>query len=88
MKSTGAIRHIDAFGRIGVPKKAVQRLRLSEGDAFEVFTGANEIILRKFAPDCAFCGGEVGLSGVTFKAGAVCADCAQAFADMLKGGCK
>lgn len=45
MKATGIIRRIDDLGRIVIPKEVRRGLGAEEGDAFELFVEAGNIIL-------------------------------------------
>lgn len=45
MKATGIIRRIDYLGRIVIPKEVRRGLGAEEGDAFEFFVEAGNIIL-------------------------------------------
>lgn len=56
MKATGITRAIDLLGRIVIPKELRRTLNLNEGDALEIFTEEETIILRKYNPGCSFCG--------------------------------
>lgn len=42
------IRNIDSFGRINIPSKIRQTLHLATGDAVEIRTSGNEIVLSKY----------------------------------------
>lgn len=56
MKATGIIRRVDDLGRIVLPKELRQTMGIRTGDSMEIYTDADNIILRKYAPGCAFCG--------------------------------
>ncbi len=56
MKATGIIRRVDDLGRIVLPKELRQTMGIRTGDPMEIYTDADNIILRKYAPGCAFCG--------------------------------
>lgn len=56
MKATGIIRRVDDLGRIVLPKELRQTMGIRTGDHMEIYTDADNIILRKYAPGCAFCG--------------------------------
>lgn len=56
MKSTGIVRKVDELGRIVIPKELRKTFDIEEGDALEIFTEGNHIILRKYEPACVFCG--------------------------------
>jgi AbrB family transcriptional regulator (stage V sporulation protein T) len=50
MKATGIVRRIDELGRVVVPKEIRSTLRLKSGDALEIYTQSDDIILKKYSP--------------------------------------
>lgn len=51
MKATGIVRRIDDLGRVVIPKEIRRNLRISDGDALEIFTTTEgDIIFRKYRP--------------------------------------
>ena len=56
MKATGIIRRVDDIGRIVLPKELRQTMGIRTGEPMEIYTDADNIILRKYAPGCVFCG--------------------------------
>lgn len=56
MKATGIVRRVDDLGRIVLPKELRRTLGIGEKDPMEIYTDGKGIILRKYAPGCAFCG--------------------------------
>ena len=56
MKSTGTVKKIDELGRIVLPKNIRIPMGIETGDAVEIFTDGNRIILQKFQSSCIFCG--------------------------------
>ncbi len=56
MKATGIIRRVDDLGRIVLPKELRQTMGIRTGDPMEIYIDADNIILRKYAPGCVFCG--------------------------------
>lgn len=56
MKATGIIRRVDDLGRIVLPKELRQTMGIRTGDPMEIYTDADNIILRKYVPGCVFCG--------------------------------
>lgn len=48
MKATGIVRRIDDLGRIAIPKEIRKTMKFNEGDAIEIFTNENTIILKKY----------------------------------------
>jgi len=56
MKSTGIVRKVDELGRIVIPMELRRTMSIKEGDALEIYTENNDIILRKYTPGCNCCG--------------------------------
>ncbi len=56
MKATGIVRKVDELGRITLPRELRRTFDLREKDPVEIYTDGKGIILRKYAPGCAFCG--------------------------------
>ena len=73
MKSTGIVRKVDQLGRIVLPKELRNVLDIPEGTPVEIYTEGETIILKKYAPDCLFCG--EGDNLVSFKGKWVCKSC-------------
>lgn len=49
MIATGIIRRIDNLGRIVIPREIRNKLKVSDGDSFEIFTAREgEIILKPY----------------------------------------
>ena len=56
MKSTGIVRKIDSLGRMVLPSELRSNFNLKEGDALEIFTSNDMIVLKKYAPADIFTG--------------------------------
>ena len=56
MKSTGVVRKIDEMGRIVIPMEIRKTLSIEDRDSLEIFVDNDNIIFRKYQPDCIFCG--------------------------------
>lgn len=56
MKSTGIVRKLDELGRVVLPMEMRNTLDINPKDPIEIFVEGNEIILRKYEPNCIFCG--------------------------------
>ena len=56
MKATGIVRNIDELGRIVVPKEMRTKMDILCGDPVEIFVEDDKIVLRKYVPNCLFCG--------------------------------
>lgn len=48
MKATGIVRRIDDFGRIVIPREVRETLNIECGEALEIFTNENCVILKKY----------------------------------------
>ena len=73
VKATGIVRSIDSLGRIVITVELRRTLNVEEGDALEIFSEDNTIILRKYLPSCIFCGDSRNVS--TFRGYNVCPSC-------------
>ena len=56
MKSTGIVRKVDELGRVVIPIELRRTLDIAEKDALEIYVDGEQIILKKYAPACIFCG--------------------------------
>lgn len=56
MKSTGIVRKIDSLGRMVLPSELRANFNLKEGDALEIFTSSDMIVLKKYTPADIFTG--------------------------------
>lgn len=79
MKATGIVRRIDDLGRVVLPKGLRQTFNMQEGDALEIFTEDNAIILQKYQPGCACAGCNQLYDLVTVGGITVCRTCAKKF---------
>ena len=75
MKSTGIIRKVDELGRVVLPKELRNKLDILEKDPIEIFVDGNSVILKKFEPNCIFCGTSKKL--ITYQDKMICAKCAE-----------
>lgn len=83
MKSTGIIRKIDHVGRLVLPPDICASLHIERGkDSIELLIEDDTILLRKYAPACAFCGSFDGLT--EFGNLKICAECIDKIAALKK----
>lgn len=75
MKSTGIVRKVDELGRIVIPIELRRNLNIEVRDALEIFVEGENIILKKYAPACIFCGQAKDVK--TFKGKNICPTCYQ-----------
>lgn len=78
MKSTGIVRKVDELGRIVLPIELRRTLDVAEKDGLEIYVDGNSIVLKKYQPDCIFCGEVEGVT--TFKGHNICPNCMAALA--------
>lgn len=82
MKSTGIIRKVDELGRIVIPMELRNKLNISVKDPIEIYVDGSSIVLKKFEPNCIFCGSSKSL--VTYKDKLVCNKCLDKLSDLNK----
>ncbi|MBQ1704219.1 MAG: AbrB/MazE/SpoVT family DNA-binding domain-containing protein [Clostridia bacterium] len=73
MKSTGIVRRIDNLGRITLPIELRKNLDMDCGDALEIYTEGNSVVLRKHESGCVFCGSTRKVT--LYKDKAICENC-------------
>lgn len=73
MKTTGIIRQLDTLGRIVLPIELRRTIRIGPKDMIEIFVEGSSVILRKYEPDCLFCGGSRDLT--PYKDKMICTSC-------------
>ena len=56
MKSTGIVRRMDELGRVVIPIEIRNQFNIAEKDPMEIYVDGSSIILKKFEPNCIFCG--------------------------------
>lgn len=79
MKSTGIVRKVDELGRVVLPIELRRSLDIEEKDALEIYVDGNSVILKKYEPDCIFCGNARDV--INFKGKNICSTCLK---DMKK----
>lgn len=73
MKTTGIIRQLDTLGRIVLPIELRRTIGIGPKDMIEIFVEGSSVILRKYEPDCLFCGGSRDLT--PYKDKMICTSC-------------
>ncbi|MBR3133904.1 MAG: AbrB/MazE/SpoVT family DNA-binding domain-containing protein [Clostridia bacterium] len=82
MKATGILRKIDGLGRIVIPMEIRNKLNISQNDPLEIHVEGNSIVLRKYEPDCTFCGSSRNV--VEYKGKNVCEKCIKELNEIKK----
>ena len=75
MKATGIIRRVDELGRVVIPIEIRNKFDIFERDQIEIFVDGSSIILKKFEPNCIFCGNTENL--LKYKDKMVCEKCSK-----------
>ncbi len=73
MKTTGVIRKIDGLGRIVIPMEIRNKLNISENDPLEIHVEGTMISVKKYEPDCTFCGSSKNV--IEYKGKIICEKC-------------
>lgn len=80
MKSTGIIRRVDELGRVVIPIELRNQFNIVEKDPIEIYVEGSSIILKKFEPNCIFCGSNKNL--LEYQDKLICKNCSQKIAEL------
>jgi len=80
MKSTGIIRRVDELGRVVLPIELRNKFGITEKDPMEIYVDGASIVLKKFEPNCIFCGNNKNL--VEYEDKLICGKCAEKIAKL------
>ena len=75
MKSTGIVRRVDELGRVVIPIELRNKFDIKEKDPIEIYVDGTSIVLKKYEPNCIFCGNTKKL--ITYKDKLVCPKCIE-----------
>ena len=75
MKSTGIIRKVDELGRVVIPIEIRNQFNIAEKDPIEIYVDGSSIILKKYEPNCIFCGNTENL--ISYNDKLICEDCSK-----------
>ena len=75
MKSTGIIRRMDELGRVVIPIEIRNQFNIVEKDPIEIYVDVSSIVLKKFEPNCIFCGNTKDL--LTYNDKLICKNCSE-----------
>lgn len=75
LKSTGIIRRMDELGRVVIPMELRNQFKIVEKDLIEIFVDGSSIVLRKYEPNCIFCGSTKDLYEYNDKL--ICSKCKE-----------
>ncbi len=80
MKATGIIRRVDELGRVVIPIEIRNQFNIVEKDPIEIYVDGSSIVLKKFEPNCIFCGSTKNL--IEFKDKLICEKCSTNIANL------
>lgn len=80
MKSTGIIRRMDELGRVVIPIEIRNQFNIVEKDPIEIYVDGSSIVLKKFEPNCIFCGNTKNLLSYNDKL--ICKNCSSKIGDL------
>ena len=75
MKSTGIIRKVDELGRVVIPIEIRNQFNIAEKDPIEIYVDGSSIVLKKYEPNCIFCGSTENL--ISYNDKLICEDCSK-----------
>ena len=82
MKSIGVVRRLDVLGRFVLPKELRRTMNIGIDAPMEILVDGENIVLKKYEPECVFCGNAGNL--FDYQGKRVCADCARELAAQFK----
>ena len=82
MKATGIIRRVDELGRVVIPIEIRNQFNIVEKDPIEIYVDDSSIVLKKYQPNCIFCGNTENL--VDYKNKLVCEECSRQLNNLHK----
>lgn len=80
MKATGIIRRVDELGRVVIPIEIRNQFDIVEKDQIEIYVDNSSIVLRKYEPNCVFCGNTENL--VEYKEKLICDKCSKQLCEL------
>ena len=86
MKSTGIIRRMDELGRVVIPIEIRNQFNIGQKDPIEIYVDGSSIVLKKFEPNCIFCGNTKNL--FEYQGKLICKDCSKKIGDLKENKTK
>ena len=80
MKSTGIVRRMDELGRVVIPIEIRNQFNIAEKDPMEIYVDGSSIVLKKFEPNCIFCGNTKNL--LEYKDKLICEKCSKKISEL------
>ena len=73
MKSTGIVRKMDELGRVVIPIEIRNQFNIAEKDPVEIYVDGSSIVIKKYEPNCIFCGNTESL--INYNDKLICEEC-------------
>lgn len=80
MKSTGIVRKVDELGRVVIPIELRNKFEIKEKDQIEIYVDGSCVVLKKYEPNCIFCGNTKDL--IEYKDKLICNACSSKISDL------
>ena len=80
MKSTGIVRKVDELGRVVIPIEIRNKFDIAEKDPIEIYVDGSSIVLKKYEPNCIFCGSSKDL--FLYNDNLICSKCKNKIAEL------
>ena len=74
------VRRVDELGRVVIPIELRNKFGIAEKDPIEIYVDGSNIILKKYEPNCIFCGNSKKLS--EYKGKLVCDKCLEKLSEI------
>ena len=75
MKSTEIVRKVDELGRVVIPIEIRNQFGIAEKDPIEIYVDGSSIVLKKYEPNCIFCGNTENL--ISYNVKLICENCSK-----------
>ena len=74
------LRRVDELGRVVIPIELRNKFGIAEKDPIEIYVEGSNIILKKYEPNCVFCGSSKNL--IEYKGKLVCDKCLKQMSEL------
>ena len=82
MKSTGIIRKMDELGRVVIPIEIRNQFNIAEKDPVEIYVDGSSIVIKKYEPNCIFCGNTENL--INYNDKLICEECSKKISKLVE----
>ena len=82
MKSTGIVRKMDELGRVVIPIEIRNQFNIAEKDPVEIYVDGSSIVIKKYEPNCIFCGNTENL--INYNDKLICEECSKKISKLVK----